>query len=62
MRDPEQVLSARGIRNCREAVHGLYPAFDVTPPELITGLVTDKGVYRPGELAHYFDGGFQEYY
>lgn len=62
MRDPGQVLSARGIRNCREAVHGLYPAFDITPPELITGLVTDKGIFKPQELAHYFDGEYQEYY
>ena len=27
------------------------PAFDVTPAELITGIVTEKGVFRPEELA-----------
>ena len=62
MRDPEQVLSARGIRNCRPEVHGLYPAFDIVPPHLITGLVTDKGVYVPELLRHYFDTPVQEYY
>ncbi len=26
------------------------PAFDVTPPELITGIITPKGIFRPREL------------
>lgn len=26
------------------------PAFDVTPPELITGIITPLGVFKPGEL------------
>ena len=26
------------------------PAFDVTPPELITGVITPKGIFRPREL------------
>jgi len=26
------------------------PGFDVTPPELITGIITPKGIFRPGEL------------
>lgn len=62
MRDPEQVLSARGIRNCRPEVHGLYPAFDIVPPHLITGLVTDKGVYVPELIKHYYDTPSEEYY
>ena len=28
------------------------PAFDVTPAELITAFITEKGVFRPGGLAH----------
>ena len=62
MRDPDQVLSARGIRNCRPEVHGLYPAFDIVPPNLITGMVTDKGVYLPQMLHHYYDEAVTEYY
>ena len=62
MRDPEQVLSARGVRNCAPNVHGLYPAFDVVPPHLITGLVTDKGVYVPELIKHYYDTPSEEYY
>jgi methylthioribose-1-phosphate isomerase len=26
------------------------PAFDVTPASLITGIITEKGVFNPGEL------------
>lgn len=26
------------------------PAFDVTPAELITGIITEKGVFTPAEL------------
>jgi methylthioribose-1-phosphate isomerase len=27
------------------------PAFDVTPSNLITGIITEKGVFSPSELA-----------
>ncbi|MEM7671254.1 MAG: S-methyl-5-thioribose-1-phosphate isomerase, partial [Pseudomonadota bacterium] len=30
------------------------PAFDVTPARLITGLVTERGVSAPGDLATLF--------
>jgi methylthioribose-1-phosphate isomerase len=26
------------------------PGFDVTPPELITGIITPEGIFQPGEL------------
>ena len=27
---------------------------DITPPELVTGVVTDQGIYSPYELGEYF--------
>ncbi|NPA36341.1 MAG: S-methyl-5-thioribose-1-phosphate isomerase [Chlorobi bacterium] len=30
--------------------HGLNPAFDVTPAELITGIITEKGIFKPNQL------------
>ncbi len=30
------------------------PAFDVTPPHLVTGLITERGIAAPGELAALF--------
>lgn len=55
MRDPEQVLNYRGIRTTIDGVKAVYPAFDITPPHLISGVVTDKGVYVPYVLDTYFE-------
>mgnify|MGYP001252277310 CR=1 FL=1 len=30
------------------------PAFDVTPAEFITGIITERGVFKPGDLASQF--------
>ena len=30
------------------------PAFDVTPADLITGIITERGVFKPSELAGAF--------
>ncbi|MDH5669169.1 MAG: hypothetical protein OEY86_14290, partial [Nitrospira sp.] len=30
------------------------PAFDVTPAEFITAIITERGVFKPGELATVF--------
>lgn len=54
-RDGEEVLEAMGVRTAMRGVRGWYPAFDVTPPELCAGIVTDKGVFPPYDLARYFD-------
>ena len=62
MRDPEQVLRYRGIQNCLPQVHAIYPSFDIVPPHLISGAVTDKGVYVPYLLDHYFKTEVKEFY
>ena len=62
MRDPEQVLRYRGIPNCLPEVKALYPSFDVVPPHLISGVVTDKGVYVPYLLDRYFDSEVKAFY
>lgn len=54
-RDPEFVLQAMGVRTAAKGVKGYYPSFDITPPELVTGVVTDFGVYKPTELSKYFE-------
>lgn len=61
-RDPQQVLSYRGIPNTLPQVKGIYPSFDITPPHLISGVVTDKGVYTPYCLNQYFDSQVKEFY
>ncbi|MBQ5572598.1 MAG: hypothetical protein IIT38_06950 [Bacteroidales bacterium] len=34
--------------------HAKNPAFDVTPAELITGIITEKGIVKPNELKKLF--------
>src|SRR5690554_3386329 len=49
-RDPKSVLECNGIKNTKDSVKVSYPAFDITPPHLISGIVTDKGIYSPYNL------------
>ena len=59
-RDPIHVLGAGGVRNTRPGVKGYYPAFDITPPHLISGVVTDTGILTPYTLDHYRPPGGRE--
>ena len=45
-RDPREVLEFRGAPISGPAVKGYYPAFDLTPAELVTGIVTASGITR----------------
>lgn len=54
-RNPKEVLEAMGMRTAMEGVKGYYPAFDITPPNLVSGVVTDKGIYSPYDLKRYFE-------
>ncbi|KAJ8667203.1 hypothetical protein QAD02_008865 [Eretmocerus hayati] len=49
---PENELThVNGVRIAAEGIKCWNPAFDVTPAELIEGIITEKGVYKPDELA-----------
>ena len=54
-RDPELTLHAMDIKLTKPGVKGYYPAFDVTPPEFVTAIATDKGVFEPKDLYRYFE-------
>ena len=58
-RDEDEVLSAWGVTDSgrRQQVRlanpgssARNPAFDVTPPELITGIITPFGIFKPRQL------------
>jgi len=58
-RDEEEVLGAWGaadnggrlwVRTANPGSSARNPAFDVTPPELVTGIITPLGIFKPGEL------------
>lgn len=46
-RDRSEVTHINGKRICAENVNIINPGFDVTPHELITGIITEKGVLYP---------------
>lgn len=54
-RDPDQVLEYMGIRLTVPGVSAYYPAFDITPPDYCTGIITDKGIMNPHALSKYFE-------
>lgn len=49
-RSVEEVVSIRETRIAPEGAHALHPAFDVTPAELITAIITERGVCRANYL------------
>ncbi|MEV8630315.1 s-methyl-5-thioribose-1-phosphate isomerase [Streptosporangium sp. NPDC051023] len=53
-RDGDEVLHVLGRRTAAEGVTGYYPAFDATPPRLVTSIVTEHGVYEPSRVADHF--------
>jgi methylthioribose-1-phosphate isomerase len=61
-RNPAEVLECRGIKNTLDGVKGFYPSFDITPPHLVSGVVTDKGVYSPFDLHSYYKSKTERYW
>jgi methylthioribose-1-phosphate isomerase len=69
-RDASEVLGAWGtdaegkrrfVRVANPGSGARNPAFDVTPPELITGIITPAGIFKPKELwRHRLRLGFQD--
>lgn len=54
LRDPALVTESMGLKHTLPGVKGYYPAFDVTPPKLVDGIVTDQGIFSPYNLKSYF--------
>jgi len=55
-RDPEEVTHCLSVRTATEQAQGLYPAFDVTPPQFVSAVITDRGVMSPYALEKYYEG------
>lgn len=46
-RGAEEITHISGVRIAPEGIKVYNPAFDVTPHENITGIITEKGIIRP---------------
>lgn len=54
-RNPSEVTTIHGSHPVApDGVTVYNPAFDVTPAELITGIITERGVFKPHDLARQF--------
>ncbi len=54
-RNPNEVIAIHGSRAVAPVgVDVLNPAFDVTPAELITAIITERGIFKPVDLARQF--------
>ncbi|NEQ70134.1 MAG: S-methyl-5-thioribose-1-phosphate isomerase [Symploca sp. SIO2D2] len=49
-RHPSEIYQVGETRLCPEGVEFYNPAFDVTPADLITAIITEKGAVAPGKL------------
>ena len=46
-RNPSEVTTIAGKKTAPDDIKVINPAFDMTPPELITGIITEAGIARP---------------
>jgi len=54
IRDPADIKQARGVPTTIDSLDAYYPAFDITPPHLVAGVITRYGILSPFDLARYF--------
>ena len=50
-RNPEEIKAIKGIPTTHPAIDAYYPAFDITPPHLVSAVITRRGVFSPYDLA-----------
>ena len=54
-RDPAEIRSCRGTPTSIDEIKAYYPAFDITPPHLVAGVITKHGVLSPYDLRPHFE-------
>jgi methylthioribose-1-phosphate isomerase len=53
-RDPAEMKSCRGTPTTVSVIEAYYPAFDITPPYLVSGIITRHGILSPFDLERHF--------
>ena len=49
-RNPEELKQVQGVLTTSPEIPALYPAFDITPPHLVAGIITRHGITSPYDL------------
>lgn len=55
LRDKKEVTIINDKPICTDKVNVINPGFDVTPAELITGIITEYGIFKPNEIYKLFE-------
>ena len=55
LRDKEEVTMVNDKPICTDKVNVINPGFDVTPNKLITGIITEYGIFKPNEIHKLFE-------
>ena len=53
-RDSDEVLQCLRQRTATPKAKGYYPAFDVTPPQFVSGIITERGMFSPYSMVNYW--------
>ncbi len=53
-RDPAEIRSCRGTPTTINDIDAYYPAFDITPPYMVSGVITMHGILSPYDLKSRF--------
>lgn len=54
-RSPSEVKICRGMPTTLDEIEAYYPAFDITPPHLVAGIITSSGIHSPFALNNLSD-------
>jgi len=54
-RDPAEIRQVRGTPTTTDNIGAAYPAFDITPPKYVSGVITRHGVLSPYTLKDGFE-------
>ncbi|KAA3661911.1 MAG: s-methyl-5-thioribose-1-phosphate isomerase [Chloroflexi bacterium] len=54
-RDPAEIRSCRGNPTTVDEIPAYYPAFDITPPYMVSGVITMHGILSPYDLKRHFN-------
>ena len=54
MRDPAEIRAARGVPTTIDEIPAYYPTFDITPPYMVSGVISMHGILSPYDLKRHF--------
>jgi methylthioribose-1-phosphate isomerase len=53
-RNPDEMRSCRGQPTTIPGIDAYYPAFDITPPHLVSGIIMKTGIFSPYDLKNHY--------